>query len=106
MACTFVGARWALDDEPAGVSDGVAVRPSRCNEGCSDEACCSFLAGLVAAFAAGDGNDKDTRRREPFGRRGRREHPDTLCEPGERQPWARWMIERGTAEERFMCTPT
>ena len=54
-ACTSVGARRAWDDEPAGVSDGVAVRPSRRTEGCSDEACCLFPAGPVAALAAGDG---------------------------------------------------
>ena len=54
-ACASVGARRAWDDEPAGVSDGVAVRPSRRTEGCSDEACCSFPVGPMAAFAAGDG---------------------------------------------------
>ena len=43
------------DDEPAGVSNGVAVRPSRRTEGCSEDACCSFPAGPVAALAAGDG---------------------------------------------------
>ena len=53
-ACASMGARRAWDDEPAGVSDGVAVRPSRRTEGCWDEVCCSFLAGPVAALAAGD----------------------------------------------------
>ena len=33
----------------------MAVRPSRRTEGCSEEACCSFPAGPVAALAAGDG---------------------------------------------------
>jgi len=54
-ACASVGARRAWDDEPDGVSDRVAVRPSRRTEGCSDEACCSFPVGPVAALAAGDG---------------------------------------------------
>ena len=48
------GGATAWDDEPVGVSDGVAVRPSGRTEGCSDEACCSFPAGPVAALAAGD----------------------------------------------------
>ena len=52
------------DDEPAGVSDGVAVRPSRRTEGCSEDACCSFPAGPVAALAAGDG---ERRGRPPTG---------------------------------------
>jgi len=34
---------------------GVAVRPSRRTEGCSEEACCSFDAGPVVALAPGDG---------------------------------------------------
>ena len=54
-ACVATGARRAWDDEPAGVSDGVAVRPSRHTEGCSKDACCAFPAGPVAALAAGDG---------------------------------------------------
>ncbi len=54
-ACASTGARRAWDDEPAGVSDGVAVRPSRRTEGCSEDAYCSFPAGPVAALAAGDG---------------------------------------------------
>ena len=54
-ACAFAGPRRAWDDEPAGVRDGVAVRPSRRMEGCSNEACCLFPAGPVAALAAGDG---------------------------------------------------
>ena len=55
VACTSVGARRVWDDEPVGVSDGVAVLPSRRTEGCNDEACCSFPIGPVAALAAGDG---------------------------------------------------
>ena len=55
MACASVGARRAWDDEAAGASDGVAVWPSRCTEGCWDEACCSFPAGPVAVLAGGDG---------------------------------------------------
>ena len=54
-ACAAVGVRRAWDDEPAGVSDGVVVRPSRRTEGCSEDACCSFPAGPVAVLAAGDG---------------------------------------------------
>ena len=54
-ACASVGAGQAWDNEPAGVSDGVAVRPSRHTEGCSDEAYCSCPTGPVAALAAGDG---------------------------------------------------
>ena len=53
--CASVGTRRAWDDEPAGVSNGVAVCPSRRTEGCSDEACYSFPAGPVAALAVGDG---------------------------------------------------
>ena len=48
------GARRAWDEEPAGVSDGVAVRPSHRTEGCSEDACCSFPARPVTALAAGD----------------------------------------------------
>ena len=47
-----MGARRAWDEEPAEVSDGVAVRPSCHTDGCSEDACCSFPAGPVAA---GDG---------------------------------------------------
>ena len=54
-ACASVGARRAWDDEPARVSDRVAVLPSRRTEVWSDDACCSFPAGPVAVFAAGDG---------------------------------------------------
>ena len=54
-ACASTGARRAWDDEPARVSDGVAVRPSRRTEGCSEDACYLFPAGPVAALAAGDG---------------------------------------------------
>ena len=54
-ACTSMGARRAWDEEPAGVSDGVAVRPSCRTDGCSEDACCSFPAGPVAALAVGDG---------------------------------------------------
>ena len=49
-----MGERRAWDNEPAGVSNGVAVRPSRRTEGCSDDACCSFPAGPVAAWAVRD----------------------------------------------------
>ena len=38
-----MGARRAWDDEPAGVSEGVAVQPSRRTEGCLDEACSAGL---------------------------------------------------------------
>ena len=54
-ACVSVGAPRAWDEEPAGVSDGLVVRPSRRVEGCNKDACCSFPAGLVAALAVGDG---------------------------------------------------
>ena len=54
-ACASTGARWAWDDEPARVSNGVAVRPSRRTEGCNEDACCSFPTEPVAALAAGDG---------------------------------------------------
>ena len=54
-ACASVGVRQAWDDEPAGVSDGVALRPSHRTEGCSGDACCLFVAGSVVAFAVGDG---------------------------------------------------
>ena len=50
-----VGVQRVWDDEPAGVSDGVAVRPSRSTEGCNEDACCLFPAGPVAALTAGDG---------------------------------------------------
>ena len=50
-----MGARRAWDEEPAGFSDGVAVRPSCCTEGYNEDACCSFPVGPVAALAAGDG---------------------------------------------------
>ena len=57
-ACTSVGARRAWDDEPAGVSEGVAVRPSRRTEGCSEEACCSSPTGAMVALPAGDGEQR------------------------------------------------
>ena len=50
-----MAARGARDEEPAGTSEGVAVRPSRLMDGCWDDACCSFPIGLVAALTAGDG---------------------------------------------------
>ena len=53
-ACASVGLRRARDNEPAGVSDGVAVRPSHRTEGCSEDACYSFPAGPVAALTVGD----------------------------------------------------
>ena len=49
-----MGARSARDEEPAGVSEGVAVRPSCRTDGCWDDACCSSPAGPVAALTAGD----------------------------------------------------
>ena len=63
-ACASAGLLQAWDDEPAGVSDGVVVRPSRRTEGCSDEACCLFLVGPVAALVAGEG---EWRRGPPTG---------------------------------------
>ena len=54
-ACASMEARCAWDEESAGVSDGVAVRPSCRTDGCSEDACCSFPAGPVATLAAGDG---------------------------------------------------
>ena len=48
-ACASMGARRAWDEEPAGVSDGVAVRPSCRTDGCSEDACYSFAAGPVVA---------------------------------------------------------
>ena len=62
--CASAGARRAWDEEPAGVSDGVAVRPSHRTEGCRDNACCSFPVGPVAALMAGDG---ERRGRPPTG---------------------------------------
>ena len=50
-----MGVRRAWEEELAGVSDGVVVRPSRRTEGCREDACCSFPAGPVVALAAGDG---------------------------------------------------
>ena len=54
-ACASIGPRRAWDDESAGVSDGVVVRPSRRTDGCSDEAHCSWPAGPVAMLATGEG---------------------------------------------------
>ena len=59
-----MAARGARDEEPAGASEGVAVRPSRLMDGCWDDACCSFPAGPVAALTAGDG---ERRGRPPTG---------------------------------------
>ena len=50
-----MGGRCAWEEETAVVSDGVVVRPSRCTDGCSEDDCCSFSVGPVAAVAAGDG---------------------------------------------------
>ena len=55
MSSASVGARRAWDDKPAGVSDGVAVRPSCRTDGCSDVACCLFPAGPATTLAVGDG---------------------------------------------------
>ena len=49
-----MAARDARDEELAGVSEGVAVRPSHLMDGCWDDACCSFPAGPVAALTTGD----------------------------------------------------
>ena len=57
-ACASMGARRAWDEEPAGVSNGVAVRPSCRTEECSEDACCKFPAGPVAALAVGDGEHR------------------------------------------------
>ena len=54
-ACASIGARRVWDEESAGVSNGVAMRPSCRTDGCSEDACCSFPAGPVVALAAGDG---------------------------------------------------
>ena len=89
-----MGARRAWDDEPAGVSDVMAVRPSRHTEGCWDEACCSFPNGSVVALAAGDGEQRGGRRRASSGRREWREQPGARREPDERQPWTRQKITR------------
>ena len=53
-----MGVRRAWDEEPVGASDGVAVQPSRRTERCSEDACCSFPAGPVAALSAGDGEQR------------------------------------------------
>lgn len=55
VACVSMGARRAWDEEPAGVSEGVAVQPSCRTDGCSEDACYSFPAGPVAVLAAGNG---------------------------------------------------
>ena len=100
------GARRAWDDEAAGVSDGVAVRPSRRTEGCWDEACCSFPAGPVAALVAGDG---ERRGRPPTGafwatrvaraaRRSARARRASAMDTTE--------DHTRTVEERFRRTPT
>ena len=57
-------ARGTRDEEPAGVSEGVAVQPSHLMDGCWDDACCSFPAGPVAVLTAGDG---ERRGRPPTG---------------------------------------
>src|SRR3954464_14806264 len=94
-----VGARRAWDDEAAGVSDGVAVRPSRRTEGCWDEACCSFPAGPVAALAAGDG---ERRGRPPTGAvSATRVARAARREPDERQPWTRRKITREQRKKSF-----
>ena len=54
VARASMGGRHAWEEELAGVSDGEAVRPSRRTEGCCEDACCSFPAGLVAVLTAGD----------------------------------------------------
>ena len=51
-ACASMGARCEWDEQPARVIDGVAVRPPCRTDGCSEDTCCSFPAGPVAA---GDG---------------------------------------------------
>ena len=54
VAYASAGGRQVWDDEPAKVSDKVAVWLSRRTEGCSKDACCLFPAGPVAAWAAGN----------------------------------------------------
>ena len=82
------------------------MRPSRCTEGCSEDACCLFPAGPVAALAAGDGE--------------RRGHPPTgavwamrAARAARRSARARRASAMDTtedhtriAEERFRRTPT
>ena len=61
-ACAFADLRRAWEDEAAAkVSDGVAVRRSRRMEGGSDESCCSWITGPVAALATGNGEHHCTR---------------------------------------------
>ena len=54
-----MAARGARDEEPAGVSEGMAVRPSRRMEGCSDDACCLFATRPVATLAIVDGERRE-----------------------------------------------
>ena len=100
------GGATGWDNEPARVSDRVAVRPSRRTEGCWEEACCSFPTGPVAALAAGDG---ERRGRPPTGafwvtqvaraaRRSARARRASAMDTTEDRT--------RTAEERFQCTPT
>ena len=89
----FTGPRQAWEDEAAIVSDGVAVRLSRRTEGCSDEACCSWPAGPVAAFSTGEGNRCRTVLSE---RRGQQDQPDAQHELGARQPWKQWSSGEST----------
>lgn len=56
VACAFISPRRSWEDEfVAGVSEGVAVRPSTCKNGCTDESCCSRAAGSKVVLATAEG---------------------------------------------------
>ena len=100
-------AAWgARDEEPAGVSEGVAVRPTRLMDGCWDDACCLFPAGPVAALTAGDG---ERRGRPPTGAVWATQEASAARRrrgPDERQTWMRWSEKNKTTERKFRRTPT
>ena len=105
-ACVSVGVRRSWDDEPTGGNDGVAVRPSRRTEGCSEDACCSFPTGPVAVLMAGDGERRGwppkgavwATREARAARRSARAH--------ERLTWIRWSVKNRALEDEFRRTPT
>ena len=60
-----MGARCAWDEEPAGVSDGVAVQPSRRTEGCSEDACARSPPGRWQRWRRETENDEVAHRQAP-----------------------------------------
>ena len=64
VACASLGARRTWDDDLAGVSDGVPVRPSRHTEGAARTLATRFPPGRWRRWRLVMGNAREAHRRE------------------------------------------